>query len=244
MCWYMPGMSHTKAVVVVPSCSIIIHPETLMKTKSLLWECDPVILGMTVSSPSGSMEFIPATKLMYIPKSLPRIRLCRKRLSWIMEDAPLLGLPESILGDTRQCWDDLPQPDAAFWNEVPQPPPAQLNPPASFFLGWGAFPRLVPLRASPTAGTFSQKFPTSFHVPGIKQWLYECGLGDLADEFGRQIPASVRHWGLIFLSREAGGIWRKQPSLIGLFGIIYNGRNERGGRVRIGCSFCVKNSRN
>lgn len=135
MCWYMPGMSHTKAVVVVPSCSIIIHPETLMKTKSLLWECDPVILGMTVSSPSGSMEFIPATKLMYIPKSLPRIRLCRKRLSWIREDAPLLGLPESILGNTRQCWDDLPQPDAAFWNEVPQPPPAQLNPPASFFGG-------------------------------------------------------------------------------------------------------------
>lgn len=30
----MPGMVRTKAVVVVvPSCSVIVHPETLMKTK-------------------------------------------------------------------------------------------------------------------------------------------------------------------------------------------------------------------
>lgn len=70
----MPGMSHTKAVVVVPSCSIIVHPETLTETKSLLRECDPVVLGMTVSSPSGSMEFILPSKLIYICRSLPRIR--------------------------------------------------------------------------------------------------------------------------------------------------------------------------
>lgn len=49
----MPGMLHTKAVVVVPSCSIIVHPETLMKTKSLLRQCDPVILVTMVSGPSA-----------------------------------------------------------------------------------------------------------------------------------------------------------------------------------------------
>lgn len=70
----MPGMSHTKAVVVVPSCSIIVHPETLMKTKSLLREWDPVILGMALSSPTGSKEFTPPSKLIYISRSLPRIR--------------------------------------------------------------------------------------------------------------------------------------------------------------------------
>lgn len=136
----MLGMSHTKAVVVVPSCSIIVHPETLMKTKSLLWECDPVILGVMVSSPSSSMEFILTTKLMHISKSLPRIRQGRKRLPWILEDAPLLGLPESILGNTWQGWDDLPQPGAAVWDEVPQPPPAQLNPQPVF---WGLKPSQV-----------------------------------------------------------------------------------------------------
>lgn len=99
----MLGMLHTKAVVVVPSCSIIAHPETSVKTKSLLWECDPVIPGMTVSSPSGSTEFILTSKLMHISKSLPRTRQCRKRVLWTREDAPLLELP--ILGTTRHCWD-------------------------------------------------------------------------------------------------------------------------------------------
>lgn len=204
----MLGMLHTKAVVVVPSCSIIVHPETSVKTESLLWECDPVIPGMTVSSPSSSMEFIPTSKLMHISKSVPRTRQCRKRLLWVREDAPVLGLP--ILG-TKHHQALL---RGSSWGWASSTPSS--SSPSQFFGVWsprGAFPRLFPLWRW-GAGTFSQNFPNSLHVPAIKQWLCECGLGDVADEFGRQIPGSSRHCGSVFLSRGAGGVWRKQPSLV------------------------------
>lgn len=84
----MLGMLHTKAVVVVPSCSIIVHPETSMKTKSLLWERDPGIPGMMVSSPSSSMEFIQTDAHF---QECPQEQAVQKRLLWIVEDAPLFG---------------------------------------------------------------------------------------------------------------------------------------------------------
>lgn len=185
----MLGMSHTKAVVVVPSCSIIVHPETLMKTKSLLlgmWSCN---------SRNDGEQCLWLDGVHPKPQTDVQVRWCRKRLhgSWRM----LLswGCQSQfwvMLGTTRQCWDDLPQPGAAVWDEVPQPPPAQLNPPASFLgseaheepsQGW-SHSGSVPLWGW-GAGMFSQNFPTSFHVPAMKQWLCECGLGDLADLAGR-----------------------------------------------------------
>jgi len=40
-CWSVPGMSHAKAVVVVPSRGVMVPPETLMKTKVCLGDVIP-----------------------------------------------------------------------------------------------------------------------------------------------------------------------------------------------------------
>lgn len=235
----MPSMLHTKAVVVVPSRSVIVHPETLMKTKvcfGAMWSCNTINDGeqphRTLSWRTDEVHPNQQT-VLHFPES-PQGQVVQAEAFvdpggcfflraagaqfWIILNTTKRGgtiTAQGCCGRLRWC------PPGA---ECSSAPSGELNSSVkatNYFFGLSWAGREA-AEAHEALGVVEMgcrnvqpKVRSSVNVSQpFLQWLYDRGLSDLANEFGRRMSGSASRCGLIFLSSGTAELQRKQPSLI------------------------------